>query len=471
MSKNFKENCESLATYWNSKKGLAFFILTFITIYYAGISKFLEDNVFENKLFRIWLIPIIFLILIYLVWAILSYRINLYKKKVLTTGIFLKCTDSVSEIRIKEIIDDFVNEMKDEFIEIKFKLFPINYITTKSQLSRFVANNEHIIDNAFFASIHNGNCLEGTQTVSKIEIQNIFFSGYFDSRGDLDFRNKINISQDLNIRNLNKDWQYVESRSFNDKSKIKHNLKDSLLFFNGLYSIYKKEYDLALKIFRSLKLSENSEDTLADKAKRNRLNEILVGLFTFNAFDKYIGKRDIETAFTLLKECEILFKENHRFSFNNFTALARIYFEKDDLSMAKQYTDKAKELNKFSPVIFCNLGFFGMVENNPEQLFQNYLELAHVYRYSNKLDFLDVVHFIELHKTKFPDSLHLFDFAIGTLNFLYVDKELGRQQLKEVREKIKAILSYSKILILTNLLIEKGGIKSPYYYRDRKRAS
>ena len=63
------------------------------------------------------------------------------------------------------------------------------------------------------------------------------------------------------------------------------------------------------------------------------------------------------------------------------------------------------------------------------------------------------------------------EYLIGTLNFLYVDKELGRQQLKEVREKIKAILSYSKILILTNLLIEKGGIKSPYYYRDRKRAS
>lgn len=469
MAKEFKENYESLATYWNTKKGLAFFFLIFISIYYGAVSKFIEDNLFENKLFRVWLIPFVGLSTISVIWAFLSHRINLYKRKVITTGIFLKCNDSTSELRIKEIINDLVEELRDEFGEIKFKLFPINHITTKTQLNRFVASNNHIIDNAFFATIFNGNCLENSQTVSKIEIQNIFFSAHLSNINKSDFRNNINMSHDLSIRNLNKDWQYVESKSFSDKTKIKYNFEDSLLFFNGLYSIYMKEYDLALEIFKKLKSSEDSKIDIFSNTKKQRLNEILLGLFTFNAIEKYLDKKDIESAFSLLKECEIIFKENHRFSFNNFTTLSRIYFEKGDLNMAKEYTEKARELNSFSPAIYCNLGFFGMVDNNPEQVFENYRELAHVYKYANKLNFLEIVHFIELYKKKYPNSLHLFDFAIGSLNFLYVDRSLGRTQLNNVQEILKSSLTYSKIYGLTNFLLLKGDIKSPYFQRDRKR--
>jgi tetratricopeptide (TPR) repeat protein len=469
MAKGFKENWESLSTYWNTKKGLVFFFLVFVSIYYGAVSKFIEENLFENKLFRVWLIPFVGLLLIYVVWAFLSHRINFYKRKIITTGIFLKCNDSTSELRIKEIINDLVEELRDEFGEIKFKLFPINYITTKTQLSRFVATNNHIIDNAFFATIYNGNCSENSQTVSKIEIQNIFFSAHLGDNNQSDFKKNINMSHDLSIRNLNKDWQYVESKSFSDKTKIKYNFEDSLLFFNGLYSIYMKEYDLALKIFKRLKSSEDNDINVFSHAKKQRLNEILLGLFNFNAIKKYIDKKDIESAFSLLKECEIIFKENHRFSFNNYLILSRIYFEKGDLNMAKEYTENARGLKRFSPAIHCNLGFFGMVDNNPEQVFQNYRELAHVYRYANNLDFLEIVHFIELHKHKYPDSLHLFDFAIASLNFLYVDKGLGRTQLNNVQEILKSSLTYSKIYDLSNFLLQKGDIKSPYFQRDRKR--
>lgn len=469
MAKGFKENCEALGTYWNTKKGLAFFYLIFISSYYGFISEFIKDNLFEDKFSRIWLIPGIGLLIIYVTWAFLSHRINLYKRKIITTGIFLKCSDSTSEQRIKEIIDDLVNELRDDFREIKFKLFPINHITTKAQLSRFVLANNHIIDNAFFATIYNGNCVEDSQTVAKIEIQNIIFSAFFNNIDRSDFRNKINMSHDLSLRNINRDWQYIESKSFGDKTKIKHNFRDSLLFFNGLNSIYMKEYDLALKIFKTLKSSEDIETGLYSQIKKQRLNEILLSLFTFNAIEQYIFKKELNLGFKLLKECEIIFKDNHRFSFSNYIILSRMYFEKADLVMSKEYTRKAKELNSFSPAVYCNLGFFGMVDNNPELVFLNYRELAHSYRYVNKLDFLEVIHFIELHKNKFPESIELFNFAIGALNFLYVDKGLGRSQLNDVKEQLMSNLSYSKIYGLTNFLLKKGDIKSPYFQRDRKR--
>lgn len=469
MAKGFKENCESIATYWNTKKGLAFFYLTFSVFYYNFLIDFINQNILNNKLINICFIPLISFLLMYVIWAAKSHRINLYKKKILTTGIFLKCNDSNSEIRIKEILNDLLDELREEFNDIKFKLFPINHVKTKPQLVRFVKNNNHIIDNAFFATIYNGNCIEDSQTIAKIEIQKIIFCANLSNCDHLDFRNNVNMSHDLNIRDLNKDWEYVESKSFNDKSKIKHNFKDSLLFFNGLHSIYMREYDLALKVFKFLKQGEKSETDFISQAQKYRLNDILLRLFTFNAFEKYINKKDRDSAFTILKDCEILFKENHRFSFDNFITLARIYFEKGNVQMAKDYTEKAKELNRLSPAIYLNFGFFGLIENNPEQVFENYKELAHVYRYANKVNFLEVIDFIELHKNKYPESVPLFDFAIASINFLYADKVLGKRQLLEVRETLKSILSYNKIYDLASMLLEKGDIKSPYFHRDKKR--
>lgn len=219
MAKVFKENWDAIATYWNTKKGLAFYFMIFISIYYGFISSFIKENLFESSLYRVWLIPFSFLTIIYIIWAFLSHRINLYKNEIITTGIFLKCNDSNSELQIKKIIADMIEDLEDQFKDIKFKIFPINHITSKSQLVRFVSKNNHIIDNAFFATVYNGNCIEESQTLSIIEIQNISFSAYSGNSNQTDFRNNINMSHDLSIRNLNKDWQFYESKSFMDKSK------------------------------------------------------------------------------------------------------------------------------------------------------------------------------------------------------------------------------------------------------------
>lgn len=469
MSKEFRENWESIATYWNTKKGLSFFFFIFLSSYYGFISDFIKDNLFENHAVRVWIIPGIILLVIYLVWAFRSHRLNLYKKRRITTGLFLKCSDFDSEIKVKNIIEDLITELEDEFSDIRFKLFPINHINNKKELDYFVIKNKHIIDNAFFATIYNGNCTENSETVSKIEIQHILFSVQLDDNDKTDFRNNINMSQDLSLSNLDKNWEYVESRSFTDKLKIKHNLKDSLLFFNGLYSISTKEYDLALNVFKSLRVSEEIDGNFYNSIKKQRLNEILLNLFTFNAIEKYLVKKDLDSAFKLFKECEVIFQDNHQFTYSNYISLSRIYFEKGDITMAIEYTNKAIQLNRDNAAIYCNLGFFGMLDNNVEQVYNNYKELGHVYKFKNTLNFLEIIHFIELHKSKYPDSANLFNFAIAALNFLYVDKDLGRKQLIEIQEILNDDIVYAKLFNLTNFFLTKGSIKSPYFQRDKKK--
>ena len=109
------------------------------------------------------------------------------------------------------------------------------------------------------------------------------------------------------------------------------------------------------------------------------------------------------------------------------------------------------------------------LRNLPEQVFNHYRELAHTYKYEKALNYLEIVDFIALHKNKYPNSLHLFDFAIGALNFLYVDKELGISELLKVKEILKSNLTCGNLYNLTNHLLQKGDIKSPYFHRDKKR--
>lgn len=467
MSKEFRENWESIGTYWNTKKGLTFFYFIFLSSYYGFISGFIKENLFENHAIRIWITPGVFLLVIYLIWAFRSHRLNLYNKRKITTGLFLKCNDFDSEIKVKSIIEDLIVDLEEEFKDIRFKLFPINHINNKKELDYFVIKNNHIIDNAFFATIYNGNCIENSETVSKIEIQHILFSVQLDDNDKSDFRNNINISQDLSLSNLDKNWGYVESRSFTDKLKIKHNLKDSLLFFNGLYSISMKEYDLALSVFKSLRISEEIDGAFHNSVKKQRLNEILLNLFTFNAIEKYLVKKDLDSAFKLFKECEVIFENNHQFAFSNFVSLSRIYFEQGNIKMSREYTGKAIQIDRDNAAIYCNLGFFGMLDNNVEQVYINYKELGHVYKFKNTLDFLEVIHFIELHKHKYPESTILFNFAMAVLNFLYVDKVLGRKQLIEIQKILNDDIVYSKLFNLINFFLTKGSIKSPYFQRDK----
>lgn len=470
MAKDFRENFVNLSNYWDSKIGLAFFYFVFYSSYFGFVYQFLKENIIDDKLVLALIIPFIFSLGIYLIWSFRSNRLNLYKKKIITTGLFLKCDDFDSEVKVRKIINEMISEIESDLRDVKLKFFPINHVRNENELEKFVSNNSHIIDNAFFATIHNGNCIEGAQTLFKIEIQNLSFSGQFNSKNKKDFRAKVNMSKDLNLRNLDKNWEYIESRSFNDKVRIKHNLKDSILFFNGLYSIYMKELDLALNIFKHLKISKKiseNQDNVS-RIKNERLKDILLSLFTFNAIETYLHKKDIETAYKLLKECELIFKDNHRFTFSNNITLARIYFEKGNIVKAKEYTNDAKTIKSDVAPIYCNLAFFAIIENNIEQVYYNYKELGYVYKFKGSLDFIEIIHFLELYKSKYPDSDKLFEFAIATLNFLYVDYDLGKSKLLELKEVFNENSEYAKINDLTGYFLTKGSFKSPYFQRDKK---
>ncbi len=465
--KDFRETVFELRYYWDSYIGLLFFYVVFATVYFTGALPILKENFSDHKVALNYIIPFSIIIAITTIWAFKSNRINLYKKRKITIGLFLQCNDFNSQVKIRKILFEMISEVENEFEDIKIKLFPINYIESEKALEKYILASDHIIDNAFFAKIYNGNCIEEAQSIEKIEIQNLSFSGRFDAKS------KDIISKHVSLRNIEKNWEYIESQSFKDKVKIKHNLKDSILFFIGLYLVYVKEIDLSLQVFKYLKESEeeeegNNENNKNTKVKKDRLNEILLNLYSFNAFQKYINDKKIDIAFELLKECEVIFKNNHAFSFNNNITLARIYYEKGDINNAYIYTNKAYLLKRENAAIYCNYGFFGIIENDKEKVYLNYKELAHTYKYKKHLNYIDVIHFLELYKPKYPASELLFEFAISTLNLFYADKKMGYDRLILLQAQISENVEFFKIFKLSEHFTTKGSFKSPYYQRDKK---
>lgn len=163
-----------------------------------------------------------------------------------------------------------------------------------------------------------------------------------------------------------------------------------------------------------------------------------------------------------------MFKNNHPYKFEHSLTLSRISYELGKMNDAYFYTEVAESLNKSSTAIYCNNGYFGMIENNVNKVVKNYKELSHTYRHRGKLNFVEIIEFINIHKERHPESKILFEFSIGALNLLYADEKTGITDLENVKSQIINDLQYVELLNLINELLSKGAVKSSYFMRDKK---
>ncbi|WP_412475998.1 hypothetical protein [Flavobacterium sp. TBRC 19031] len=465
-----RQEIEGYLQYWNSIPGL-FIIESFVLgIYYTTIKDIIKETFLSiSPLIYNIILPFLIALIIFIFWAYKSHRFGLFKKKKITIGLFFTCDDFDKMVTIKKIIDKAISEIEDEFHDIRLKLYPLNFIKNKKQLENYIFKSNHLIDTAIFANISYGNCESENGTIEKIKIDRIVYSGKFDVKDKLKiFKERISISDDVSIRSLNMNWEYVDSNSLNDKNKIKHNFKDVILFYSGIYLIYMGHLSASLDVMKKLKQIEDSKNEPLNLLKRGRLNVILLELFSFNALKSYLDKKNKEEAYEILKDCEILFKGDHPYTFDHSITLARISYEFGKLDDAYYYTEKANKIRKNSSAIFCNRGFFALINNDVDEFVRNYKELAHTYRHESKLNFTEIVHFIQVHKAKYPENQILFDFAIAILNVLYVDKVSGWKNLVELLRLTDGDDKYSELNSFVKRLLTKGSYKSSYHMRDRK---
>lgn len=461
---------EKLINSWGKKRGLFITFLVIISIYFSGLKGIIKEGFSDLNFYIINLIiPIFLLFIILIIWLFTTNRVPLPKRNTFTLGVFLRIDEEESEKTLKKIAKQTIEEIDNKYPSIKIILKPINFIRSKEELFKHLNNNSHSYDSCIFANVNSGKEKNGNGDIEeKIEINEIHFTGKFNVKEKFKlFKTTISISNDLKIRNINRNWSFIESNSYNDKKKLKENLKDTILFYAGIYLIYERKTDIALEILKTLHNPIDSKAQINHKERKifgndrfisaARLNEILLNLFV-SCSASFYNKKEVKSAYDGLKECENIFGY-HPQSYEHFISLARYTYELGNLDEAIDYTEKAKQIKKYGTEVYINQGFFSILNKNEKQIIDNYNELRKTYLHYSSNNYTEIIGWLEERKS---DENSLIEFAIGFFNFFYSDKKLGEKILENLKNK-KLKKEYPLMFDFIEEILKEGEIRSAYY--------
>jgi len=427
---------EKIEFYWEKKRGILMLSIVLTILYFKFLFPVIKTFL---PIYDIWvyvavLIPII---LVTLYWSFSTNRLYFSNKK-FTLGLIIRVDAENVETHLKKIVKSCVEEIKIEFPDIKIILYPVNYKKTEKEIQRHIKLRLLPIDGFIVATAESGNVTVNGLNTNKIELSKFFFAGNFDINENLDvFRSTLTINKDLSLRFFYKNWSFLENDSFNDKKRLKHNLKDTLLHFSGIYLIYKQELEIALKVLKALYEPELSKIKLkGDKVYLTkeqiaafRLNHIILNLYLKTAINDYYISQCPDKAYSLLLECNKTFP-NHPDSYDHLIPLANFAYQCGDIDNAKLFTEQAKELKGETFDIMLNKGFFAILENNLDKLRHYYFRISRT-NITPDYCITGIIDFFEEQRDRLNNRLILIDFAQAILTKLFLEIEFGNKLIDE----------------------------------------
>lgn len=452
--KDIVELLEKVKSYWDKKTGIILLIAVLIYSYFQWLFPLLQANFPELKIWN-YLFSIIPVIIAYCIWAFNTGRLYISTKK-FTLGLIIRIDDSRNEHQIKQIIKTCVDEIKNEFEDIKIVFYPVNYKKNEKEIQRHLKFRFLPIDAFVVASIESGNItLENGNNSNMIHLSKFFFAGNFDMNENVRlFNSSLSANKDLSLRFLHKNWSFIESNSFNDKKRIKRNFKDTILYFSAIYLIYKQELEISLNILKTLyqpelqkiKIENNKIVLSRDQIAAFRLNHILLNLYYTTALSDYFESKCPQKAYKLLLECNDLFPL-HPELYYHLIPLANFAYRCNDLKNAIRFTEQAEELKGETIDVLLNKGFFALLENDIENFRINYSKIAGNLIPPN-YNMIDVVGFFEEHRERLVDRAGLVDFAEAAITKLFIDINDGNKLLDDFENSYKDIHGFDKLIEL-----------------------
>ena len=435
--KNLIENLEKIWLFKEKKSGLLFINLFALYVYFKYLISLLSDAGLHHYVIY-YAFPTTISIIILLVWLLGTKRIYFKPNVDLVIGLILKIDDSSSEYRIKKLTKSCIEEINEIFPNIRVFMYPINFKRNAADALKYLGSHNSAVDVIMFAEVETGNMKQQSTIDDISQVKSIYYSGQFaaDKSRPL-FNTVIRINEDLSIRNQWKDWSYVEGNSLLDKSKMKSNLKDSILHFIGLYFIYHNKLEQALTILRTLHDPSKSKIDIDANGRpaftnssfvSSRLSNIMLNLYMETALTQYhlLGKQ--KESYMLLKECESIFPI-HSDSYHHYIQLARLAYEDGNLQEAISYTGKARGIRGETIEVLINGAFFSILKNDINGVVKFYKKII-AKKVHPEYNIIYVIDFLVREREKYPSLQGLFDFSLGILNVLFSDRNEGVQILK-----------------------------------------
>jgi len=434
--KNGIDIFEKIEYYWEKKRGIILLNITLLYSYFQFLFPFLSKAlpVYTNLFYGLSAFP---MTAVTFYWFFNTNRLYFPNKKFIL-GLIIRVDANNAETHMKKIVKSCVEEIKSEFPDVKIVLYPINYKKTEKEIQRHIRLRLLPIDAFIVATAESGNVVIEGQSTTKIQLSKFFFAGNFDVNENLNiFKSTLSINNDLSLRLFYKDWSFVENSSFNDKKKIKHNLKDTLLHFSGIYLIYKQELEIALNVLKALykpelvklKFENGNAHLTREQIAAFRLNHIILNLYYKTALDDFYINKCSTKAYSLLQECNKTFPI-HAELYDHLISLAYFAYQCGDIDNAILYTDQAKEIRGEQFEIILNYGFFAIVRNDIAGLKHYYFKISKT-KIPSDYVITAIIDFFEEQRKVLLDKSALIDFTQAVLTKLYLEIEYGNNLIND----------------------------------------
>jgi len=422
---------EKIQDSWEDPASL-FKLLFLTTIIWFGIPWLVYKQYDFLSTYNIYILFVFLLIIAY--WLFTTNRIFIKP----SIGIAYFIEDDSKTSAVKPLFKNVVRNIRTRK-ELKFlypKLLPASQIKGMNELNSFVDQNSNLQTLIWF-DVNTGK----ENNIDSMLINHTSFCARFHNPVTKNFM------ADMQIRHATKDWKYIESNSLNDKTKIKNNLFDIILFYNGLFAIYQSRFNEAIQILKILydpnerlaktevdkqdpkkvKISVNAKNIIA-----GRLAVLLQACFV-EAGQVLYGHKDYQGAFTLLRQAETTLV-NIPDPYNFYIGLALFAFESGDIHQSKRYTEKMKAIKgQYALEVLLNQGFYAITENNINEFIKNYKSLDPTHLQQN---YIHIREFLDRQSQKYPDSRLLFILADGIITKLYIDRSEGNKIIRSVIDEL-----------------------------------
>lgn len=427
------ENIVYLKKYW--RKNIAVWILIALvsTIYFSIIKQLCIE-------LPMWITTTTLLVLIFIaiiIWLYSTNRIIMPSSKY-TIVLFFSFDDEKAEATLDKVITQAIKRLNDSYSFLRIKVYPYNQKNTNEAVERYYRRTFCSADIILFMQVRSGK----ESNEYKIQVKKHTCYGKFNINDNIKiFKDNISIKKEFTLRNLYKDWVFLESNSFNDKSKIIANLEDIISFYSAIYLLYENDIYKTKTLLRDLFnqgnniITENEIRTgvfLKDKYKmaNARLGYILQNLYFVVAVKLYYEKNK-EEAYRNLLECEKIFP-NAINELDRYVMSARIAYECNDIENSKRFTERLYCISGGKFFYYLNCGFYAMLENDVRNVYENYSEM---YKRANSVNFeaVDVVAFLEQQRSLVGNQATeiLIDFAQAFHTRMFIDDKMGDAMIDE----------------------------------------
>jgi len=327
---------------WKSKIGLVFgfFLIPFLL-------KIIGINIFR------W-----YIVIILLTWAISWY---------VASGRYIFPSEKYIVIYCIKTNEDTLSSYKKIFSKLSSKLdtFGLSEFVKIYNISSEIINNSKQAEN--YRNSKNVDYIIWGDTYKESKNGNIIinFKLHFTFRINKTLRKKLDLFRADNALIIGtRDWIINSDNTLIEEEKIVNNFIEASMFNIGIYLYTDFKLQEALYFFNTLKQTVIlMQDDNYKKYIIGRINSLILEIYFL------LGNIEFEN--NNLSKARDYYLEIDKFKIKNmfeiYSRLAKIeYLLTGNIEKAKEYTEKAKEINKNHPVIFLNLAFFAIKDRRYE---------------------------------------------------------------------------------------------------------